>query len=175
VTSMWTWCVRAARVLAYALTGVALVFVVGMRRKWPPVLNAVRRSSRATKRLALKSAGTSGADASVVRHVGRRTGRSYETPVRAVSTVDGFVIALPYGANTDWLKNVLASGNATILHDGQAYHVDRPQVVPLEQEASSFSPGNRRAHRVFDVKEGLKVRRVEPNQVGERVPPPTHH
>ena len=65
--------------------------------------------------LAMKSSGTPGGNASVVRHVGRKTGRPFETPVKAVATDDGFVIALPYGRNTDWLKNVLASGSATIL------------------------------------------------------------
>ena len=86
VTTMWTLLAKAIRGLAIVLAGIGVVFVVGMRRKWPVVLNAVRRSSRATKRLPMKTAGTLGADASVIRHVGRRTGRTYETPVRAVTT-----------------------------------------------------------------------------------------
>ena len=61
-----------------AVVGVGIVFVVGMRAKSPPVLDAVRRASRAMKPLVLKSAGTPGASASVIRHVGRATGR----PVR---------------------------------------------------------------------------------------------
>jgi|tagenome__1003787_1003787.scaffolds.fasta_scaffold20980594_3 deazaflavin-dependent oxidoreductase (nitroreductase family) len=160
---MWTVLAKAVRGLAFALVGIGAVFVLGMRRKSPVVLNAVRRLSRATKGGALKTAGTAGASASVLRHVGRRTGRPYETPVRAVATADGFVIALPYGANTDWLKNVLASGEATVVNDGRAYAVDRPQVIPLAQEAAAFTAGNRRAHRVFGVTDGLKLRLVEPD------------
>jgi deazaflavin-dependent oxidoreductase (nitroreductase family) len=151
---------KVVRGLSVVLMGIGVVFVVGMRRKSPSVLNAVRRSSRATKRFPLKTAGTAGSGASVVRHIGRKTGRSYDTPVRAVRTADGFVIALPYGPNTDWLKNVIASGRATIVFEGEAYPVDQPQVVPLTQESSSFTPGNRLAHRVFGVKDGLKVRRA---------------
>ena len=64
---------------------------------------------------------------SVVHHVGRTTGRAYETPIGAVPTDDGFVIALPYGSNTDWLKNVLASGQATIVHDGTSHAVTGPR------------------------------------------------
>ena len=169
VTTMWTLLAKAIRGPVIVLAGIGVVFVVGLRRKWPVVLNAVRRSSRATKRLPMKTAGTVGADASVIRHVGRRTGRTYETPVRAVTTTDGFVIALPYGSNTDWLKNVLANGEATIVHAGHTYAVDQPQVVPLAQEAASFSPANRRAHRVFGVKEGLKLRRAAPTQGAEPV------
>ena len=56
---------------------------------------------------------------------------------------DGFVVALPYGSNTDWLKNVLANGAATIVHDGNTYGVDRPEVVPLSTVGHQFSPGDR--------------------------------
>ena len=46
----------------------------------------------------------------LVRHVGRRSGRRYETPVNAFRVDSGFVFALTYG-KTDWVKNVLE-------HDG---------------------------------------------------------
>jgi deazaflavin-dependent oxidoreductase (nitroreductase family) len=149
-----------------ALAATGTVFLVGMRRKSPLVLDTVRRTSRAMKPLALRSAGTPGAYASVIRHVGRTTGRTYETPVGAVATADGFVIALPYGANTDWLKNVLASGSATIVDEGSTYDVDRPQVVPMAEAGHHFSPQDQRAHRMFRVDECLRVRRV-----GQEQPP----
>jgi hypothetical protein len=55
------------------------------------VIDAVRRLSRATKRLPLKSAGRSRAYASVMRHTGRTSGREYQTPVHAVATADGSI------------------------------------------------------------------------------------
>ena len=58
----------------------------------------------------------------------------------AVAIDDGFVIALPYGPNTDWLKNVLASGSATIVNEGNTYDVDRPEVVPMAEAGRYFSP-----------------------------------
>ena len=144
------------------LAALGVVFVVGMRTKSPPVLNAVRRLGRATKGFVLTSAGTAGNSVSVVHHVGRTTGRAYETPVGAVKTDDGFVIALPYGSNTDWLKNVLASGQATIVHDGTSHAVDQPEVVAIADVALLFSPNDQRAHRWFDVQYCLRVRSVEP-------------
>jgi deazaflavin-dependent oxidoreductase (nitroreductase family) len=146
------------------LAATGTVFLVGMRRKSPLVLDTVRRTSRAMKPLALRSAGTPGAYASVVRHVGRTTGRTYETPIGAVATGDGFVIALPYGPNTDWLKNVLASGSAIIVDEGTTYDVDRPQVVPMADAGHHFSPQDQRAHRMFRVDQCLRVRRVGQNQ-----------
>src|SRR6267143_1895106 len=50
-----------------------------------------------------------------------------------------FVMKLPYGRNTDWLKNVLASGSATIVHEGNTYRVDRPEIVPAFMAAPLFS------------------------------------
>ena len=157
--------VRAlAKLLALAALAVAAlgaVFVGGMRKKSPPVLNAVRKTSRAMKPLALRSAGKPGAYASVVRHVGRETGRPYETPIGTVLTDDGFVIALPYGPNTDWLKNVLAGGSATIVADGKTYRVDEPEVVPTELAAPLFPPEELRTLRLFGVDQCLRVRRTE--------------
>jgi deazaflavin-dependent oxidoreductase (nitroreductase family) len=146
------------------LVATGIVFVAGMRAKSPLVLDSVRRTSRAMKPLALKSAGMPGAYASVIRHVGRTTGRAYETPVGAVATDDGFVIALPYGPNTDWLKNVLASGSGTIVDDGNTYDVDRPEVVPMAAAGRFFSSQDQRAHRVFGVDQCLRVRRLGPGQ-----------
>jgi deazaflavin-dependent oxidoreductase (nitroreductase family) len=145
--------------LAFAALG--LVFMMGMRRKSPAVLNTVRRASRASKPFMLKSAGMPGASASVIDHVGRTTGKPYETPVEAVETDDGFVIALPYGPNTDWLKNVLASGTANITYQGTTYRVDHPEVVPLHIASHHFSSKVQRTHRRFGVDECLTVRHAD--------------
>ena len=137
-------------VVAAGLT--VAVVMVGLRTKCTPVLTAVRRVNHVFwNPRAMKTAGTPGAYASVIRHVGRTTGRSYETPIGAIATDDGFVIASPYGSQADWLKNVLASGSATIVDEGGTYRVDQPQMVPSDSVASHFSPQNQRAHRWFGV------------------------
>ena len=55
--------VRASLVAAIVITAAVLAstFVFGMRKKWRPVLTVVRRASRATKSIVLKTAGTQGA------------------------------------------------------------------------------------------------------------------
>lgn len=145
------------------VAAVGIAFVVGMRRKSAVVVGAVRRLSRATKTLPLKTAGTGDAYASVVRHVGRTSGKSYETPVHAVATDSGFAIALPYGPGSDWVKNVLARGSAAIVSRDSTYPVDEPKIVPLAEATLSFTPRDRLAHRLFGVKECLIVRSAEVN------------
>ena len=82
--------------------------------------------------------------------------------MQAVETGDGFVIALPYGPNTDWLKNVVASGSATVVHEGSTYLVDHPEIVPMSVAVPHFSPKDQRTHRIFGVDQCLLVRRVGP-------------
>ena len=143
-----------------ALVGVTgIIFVLGMRTKSPPVVDTVRKLGRASRPLALRSAGGPGG-AAIVHHVGRRSGAVYETPVEAVRTPDGFAVALPYGPGADWARNVLAAGAATLVHDGTTYAVERPELVPLADVDDHFTARNRAAHRVFGVTEGLRMRLV---------------
>lgn len=150
--------VKLVMVKLFVLTVVVVVVIVGMRTEREPVLSAVRRVNRSFwNPQAMKTAGTPGAYASVIRHIGRTSGRHYATPVTAVATDGGFVIATPYGSGSDWAKNVLASGSATIVHEGATYQVDRPEVVPMKQVESWFTAGDQRAHRLFGVTESLLV------------------
>jgi|SRR6516162_1516654 deazaflavin-dependent oxidoreductase (nitroreductase family) len=123
------------------------------------IQNALRLFTRAMRPLALRSAGKEGSNTSVVRHVGRRSGRTYETPVIAVQREDSFLIALPYGKRTDWLQNVLGKGSATIVTNGHAYEVDRPEVIPMAEATAYFRPREQRMHRQFRVDSALQVRR----------------
>ena len=156
--------------LFLGLVAIVVVFVLGMRAKSPRLLGAVRRVNRAVfNPREMMSAGTPGANASVIRHTGRTSGRPYETPVGAVPTDDGFVIALPYELQADWVKNVLASGTATIVNEGQTYQVDQPEIIAVDTAAESFSAGDRRSFRLFGIDQCLRVRRVEPGHAAEQL------
>jgi deazaflavin-dependent oxidoreductase (nitroreductase family) len=155
-------------VLLLGLLTVAIVFVLGMRARSQPLLTAVRRLNRALfNPRQMRSAGSPGAFASVIRHTGRTSGRAYETPVGAVPTDDGFVIVLVYGSRTDWLENVLASGSATIVNEGHAYRVHQPEVIPLKAAAAHLPASDRRAQRLIGVDQCLRVRRVDPEAAPE--------
>jgi deazaflavin-dependent oxidoreductase (nitroreductase family) len=49
----------------------------------------------------------------LVEHVGRRSGRFYETPVNVFRAQGRYVLALTYG-DSEWVKNVLAAGRCVI-------------------------------------------------------------
>lgn len=152
--------------LAACAAVAGIVVLVGMRRGTPAVLSAVRRFNRAVVNpRVLQTAGAPGAYASVIRHVGRATGRSYETPVSAEPTGDGFVIALPYGTTSNWVRNVMATGVATIVDEGVTYRADRPQIVPLALMIDRFPEKDRRSLARFRVDRCMRLR-------AERLDPP---
>ena len=160
---MWSWIATVVVGLVLVLGAIGIVFFVGMRTGSPLVRGVVRRFNRAVGNPhQMKTAGRPGAYASVIRHVGRTTGRSYETPLVPFPTDDGFVIALPYGPDTDWLQNVMASGSATIVTEGKTYVVDRPELVPTSM-AAPFMPAKEQGElRRFAVDQCLRVRHVVP-------------
>ena len=94
----------------------------------------------------------------MVRHVGRRSGRTYQTPVVAAAHGDSFLIALPYGQRTEWLKNVLSKGSATIVSNGHTYEVSQPEVIPMAEATAYFRPREQRMQRQFHVDSALQVR-----------------
>ncbi len=162
-----------AGALAMGLLVIAVVFVLGMRAKSSLVLSPLIRLQRAIiNPKQMRSAGTPGAYASVIRHRGRTSGRAYETPVGVVAADDGFLIALVYGSRTNWLQNVLASGSATIVHEGRVYGVDRPELVPMHAVAARFTGGDQQGFRLLRVDQALRVRRVDAERAGERIADP---
>ena len=158
-----------AGALFVGLAAIALLYVLGMRAKSPLVQGPLIRLQRAILNpRQMRSAGTPGAYASVIRHRGRVSGQPYETPVGAVADGDGFLIALVYGSRTQWLRNVLAARSATIVHEGQAYAVDQPEIVPMRAVAAQFTAGDQRGFGWLGVDQALRVRRVQKEGARER-------
>lgn len=153
--------VVAAVVLAAAVLGGG--FVLGMRAKSPLIQGPIIWvSKRWMNRRQMRSAGTPGAYAGVIRNVGRVSGRAYETPVSIVAAGDAFLVALPYGTRAQWLRNVLAAGSATIVTEGRTHEVDRPELVPMETVVDAFPESDRKSFRMFKVDEALRLHRAAP-------------
>ena len=129
-----------------------------------PIQSALRRLTQVTRPLAMRKAGTIGSSTSFIRHVGRATGRTYDTPIVAVEHDDEFLIALPYAQRTDWMKNVLADGRATIVSHGQTYEVDHPRIVSMSEATSHFAAKEQALHRRFGVESCLRLHRSVPSQ-----------
>jgi deazaflavin-dependent oxidoreductase (nitroreductase family) len=65
----------------------------------------------------------------VVEHVGRRSGTVRHTPVNLFRRGDRYVIALTYGADSQWVRNVLAAGDFTVVTRGRRLRLTAPERV----------------------------------------------
>jgi deazaflavin-dependent oxidoreductase (nitroreductase family) len=65
----------------------------------------------------------------ILTHVGRKSGKLYGTPINVFRAPNGFVIALTYSSQSEWVKNVLAAGGCELKTRGKKYHLSSPEVV----------------------------------------------
>lgn len=109
----------------------------GTRRAGPPPALV-----KATSPIALRLAGQRWFPAwAQLRHRGRSSGTEYVIPVAVIVTPGTFVIGLPWGPRTNWVRNVLAAGGCTIRWKGADHRVTSPQLVDTaiaEQAANRF-------------------------------------
>jgi deazaflavin-dependent oxidoreductase (nitroreductase family) len=76
----------------------------------------------------------------VVVHTGRKTGRPYRTPVNVFRRPGGYVIALTYGPDADWVRNVLAEGGCTLETRGRTLRLTRPRLFRDERRRRVPAP-----------------------------------
>ena len=69
----------------------------------------------------------------VVVHKGRKSGRTYRTPVSAIVSKGRVAIALAYGDQTDWVRNLMAAGGGELVRAGRTFALKRPQIVTAKE------------------------------------------
>ena len=83
-------------------------------------------------RVTIRFAGAAHGPFVIVRHVGRRSGKRYATPIIAQPTAGGFMIALTNGREVDWYRNVLAAGRCGLRWHNQEYAIEKLEPVDVE-------------------------------------------
>jgi deazaflavin-dependent oxidoreductase (nitroreductase family) len=143
-------------VLAYAVG-----WLISVRFQIRRSLNLARQvNKRVTNPAAMLVAGRAGIRLAVVRHVGRRSGQPYATPVWAEPVAGGFIIPLFYGLDVDWLRNVRAAGQFTLELDGAAHAVGSPEVIDRAAGLPLVSPTIVPGFRALGIPRYLKVTEV---------------
>ncbi|MBO0879526.1 MAG: nitroreductase family deazaflavin-dependent oxidoreductase [Mycobacterium sp.] len=99
-------------------------------------------------RVTVRLAGTRFGPFSLVRHVGRKSGKRYKTPVILAAVPEGFVAELTYGENVDWYRNIVAAGGCEVVHRGAAYRVYAVERCDAKSGRSAFPPLQRQILRV---------------------------
>ena len=65
----------------------------------------------------------------MVTHVGRRSGTVRHTPVNIFEHGTGYAIALTYGRESEWVKNVEVAGGCVVETRGHHVRLTHPTVV----------------------------------------------
>lgn len=73
----------------------------------------------------------------IVEHRGRKSGRRYETVVRAFCRGSRLAVMLGHG-KADWVKNVLAAGEARVRLFRRDVHITNPRLVPIGGDTSGL-------------------------------------
>ena len=64
----------------------------------------------------------------IVRHRGRRSGRLYRAPVNVFRDSGDYLVALTYGSQVDWVRNVLAAGGCEMETGGRLVRLTDPEL-----------------------------------------------
>lgn len=62
----------------------------------------------------------------IIQHTGRKSGKMYKTTIQAYPIQNGFIIALTYGPEIDWLRNVQAANGCVLHYHRKAYALKNP-------------------------------------------------
>ena len=65
----------------------------------------------------------------VLTYRGRKTGRTYHTPINAFRRGDTYFFFLTYGSDVEWVKNVLAAGSCSLETQGRVVELVDPEVI----------------------------------------------
>jgi len=112
--------VGAIIVIAIAASG---VLMMRFRKRWLAKVN-IAFTNRITGLFAGWLPGFG-----ILTHVGRKSGKVYRTPINVFRASNGFIIALTYSSQSEWVKNVLAAGGCELQTRGKKYQLSAPNVM----------------------------------------------
>jgi deazaflavin-dependent oxidoreductase (nitroreductase family) len=115
--------VIAAWVISLLAILLAPILLIRFRKRWVAGFN-LAITNRITSRFADRLPGFG-----ILTHVGRKSGRVYRTPVNVFRAPNGFLIALTYGRESEWVKNVLTAGGCRLETRRVRYQLSTPTIV----------------------------------------------
>jgi len=110
-----------------------------LRRGW---LFAIKHSlNRLTGRMARRGS----EHFSMVRTVGRKSGKTFETPIIVQPIEGGFVCELTYGPEVNWYRNLVAANGGEIVRHGVTTKIVGLEPVTTSEGIAAFTPLQQRA------------------------------
>jgi deazaflavin-dependent oxidoreductase (nitroreductase family) len=108
-------------------------------------------------RITLIFAGQRNVPFSILRHVGRRSGRTYQTPVLASYVGEMVLIPLSYGEHVDWLRNILAQGGCELCWQNRWMRAINPLVIDSKTAITILPEKRRKLFERFKLEKFLRM------------------
>jgi deazaflavin-dependent oxidoreductase (nitroreductase family) len=115
--------VIAASVILLLAILLAPILLIRFHKRWVAAFN-LAITNRITSQFAARLPGFG-----MVTHVGRKSGRLYRTPVNVFRAPGGFLIALTYGRDSEWVRNVVAAGGCQLETHRLLYQLSAPTIL----------------------------------------------
>jgi len=64
----------------------------------------------------------------IISHRGRKSGQAHRTPMNVFRDGDDYLFALTYGSDVQWVKNVMAAGEADLRIGDKTIHLTDPEL-----------------------------------------------
>ncbi|MFA1540035.1 nitroreductase family deazaflavin-dependent oxidoreductase [Actinomadura monticuli] len=94
-----------------------------------------------------------------MHHKGRKSGRPYRTPVNVFPRPGGYIAALTYGPDRDWVRNIIAAGGGELEIRGKMIQVGEPKIVH-DPGRADMPPGVRQFLGLIGVTDFLHLTKV---------------
>jgi len=88
----------------------------------------------------------------ILTYRGRKSGKTYRTPMNVFRRGDSYVFALTYGSDVDWVKNVVAAGEVDLRTGGRDIRLVEPELFtdPKQRQVPALIRGFLRINRVTE-------------------------
>jgi deazaflavin-dependent oxidoreductase (nitroreductase family) len=93
----------------------------------------------------------------VIVHKGRKSGKIYQTPLDAHPIDGGYIFILMYSSGADWVKNVLASKEATLKVPSDEIDLESPKLLTKEEAQKILPISTKYPPEFLNVSEYMKM------------------
>jgi deazaflavin-dependent oxidoreductase (nitroreductase family) len=90
---------------------------------------------------------------SLIRHVGRTSGRTYETPLILARVPEGFIAELTYGERVNWYRNIVAAGGGIVVYRGDDYRITAIEPCSSDRGRNAYPTPFRQVLKAIGRKE----------------------
>ena len=94
----------------------------------------------------------------VIYHVGRRSGKAYQTPIIAYPDDGSFIIALTYGPEVDWYRNISTAGRCKLLWHRREFAIEKIEPVEIETALPHFPLPARLVLRTIGIRYFVRMK-----------------